>query len=194
MSMTPKIKICGITNLQDASIAEANGADYLGFVFAKNSPRCVTSETAKNIIKNLQHIETVGVFVEQTDTEIEHIMHNCNLDFAQVYRPVKMPNIKIIYGIALPETVPHQIQADFVLYDTYDKNQKGGTGKTFDWTLLPEDLSKAFVAGGIQEKNVENLIEQYHPYGIDLSSSIETYPGKKDIQKLIRFLKIAKRQ
>ena len=192
-----RLKICGITCQEDAARAEALGADYLGFVFAKASPRCISTAHAAEIISTLQHVNTVGVFVEHTDEEISQIMHTCHLDFAQVYREITLTGIKVIRGISVstaePLTPKFLSPADFLLYDTYDPHKKGGTGKSFAWQVLPKDLSRAFVAGGINETNVRTLIEHYHPYGIDLSSSVEAYPGKKDPKKLERFFKACRR-
>jgi phosphoribosylanthranilate isomerase len=184
-----RIKLCGMTNLDDCRKAVELGVDYVGFVFYKKSSRYVTPRRVKQIVQKLNGgIRTVGVFVEESDAQIAELVDYCGLDFAQVYRPASLPNA--ITAIRIAERLPEIPSGEgLVLFDTYTDGF-GGAGRSFDFSLLEgcAALARAFVAGGIGEHNVQNVL-RLQPFGIDLVSSVETYRGKKDHGKMERFVK-----
>jgi phosphoribosylanthranilate isomerase len=184
-----RIKLCGMTNLDDCRKAVELGVDYVGFVFYKKSSRYVTPRRVKQIVQKLNGgIRTVGVFVEESDAQIAELVDYCGLDFAQVYRPASLPNA--ITAIRIAERLPEIPSGEgLVLFDTYTDGF-GGSGRSFDFSVLEgcAALARAFVAGGIGEHNVQNVL-RLQPFGIDLVSSVETYRGKKDHGKMERFVK-----
>lgn len=196
-----KIKICGITNLEDALTAETLGADFLGFIFVESSPRYIKLETAKNIISKLNksksHIKTVGVFVNNSFNEIEHIVKTAKLDMVQVYQDYEnkfsVPAIKVIRpkekaDLVLSNCDKESINSQYFLFDTYCEKSHGGAGKIFNWGWLPKDLTRILVAGGVTPENIAELIK-YQPYGIDICSGVEKLPGIKSTEKLEKLFK-----
>ena len=184
-----KIKFCGMTNLDDCKKAVGLGVDYVGFVFYRKSSRYVTPERVKRIVEKLNGgITTVGVFVDESDEEIAELVDHCGLDLTQIYRPSGLPTAITAIRIAerLPEIPPGE---GLVLFDTYTDGF-GGSGRSFDFGLLEgcAALARTFVAGGIGEHNVHDVL-RLQPFGIDLVSSVETYRGKKDHGKMERFVK-----
>ncbi|HUR79762.1 MAG TPA: phosphoribosylanthranilate isomerase [Thermoanaerobaculia bacterium] len=186
--MTTRVKICGITRAQDAELAIALGADYLGFIFVKESPRYVQHPPRTTGVKR------VGVFRGSSAEEIAGIAAREKLDLVQVHdagrasarpgthglKPVlRLPIIRA-YHVQddLPDT---NTDADFILFDT-----GGGTGRTFDWSLLAnyQSTKPFFLAGGITPDNVAEAIAQTNPYAIDVASGVEKSPGIKDHDKL----------
>lgn len=184
-----KIKLCGMTNLEDCKKAVELGVDYVGFVFYRISDRRVTPHSVRRIVERLDaQVKTVGVFVEESDAQIAELVGYCGLDFAQVYRPASLPNA--ITAIRIAERLPEIPSGEgLVLFDTYTDGF-GGAGRSFDFSLLEgcAALARAFVAGGIGEHNVLDVLH-LQPFGIDLVSSVETYRGKKDHGKMERFVK-----
>jgi len=186
----PKIKICGITNSRDALLAESLGADYIGMIFARQSPRNVTVELADAIAQKLTTAKPVGVFVEQDYIKTLEIAQKVGLWGIQHYSyyPQKFPDFQYIYAVRMgapdaPKDLS-SLQADYLLLDSYVENQHGGTGKTFDWAELAQlDRSRAFLAGGLGPLNICAAAQTF-PYALDLSSSVETAPGIKDANKL----------
>lgn len=191
-----KVKICGITNIEDALSAVELGADALGFVFAP-SPRQVTHEKAKEIIKKLPPwISTVGVFVNEKPERILQM----DLDWIQLHGE-ESPDYcrelgrKIVKTIRVKEKsslekIPEYSVAG-ILLDTYDPALSGGTGKGFNWDLAIE--AKKFgkpiiLAGGLNPENVAEAIKRVQPYGVDISSGVESSPGKKDYEKMKQFI------
>jgi phosphoribosylanthranilate isomerase len=184
-----RIKFCGTTNLDDCKKAVELGVDYVGFVFYKKSSRYVAPQRVKRIVEKLNGgITTVGVFVEESDAQIAELVGYCGLDLAQVYRPASLPNAITAIRIAerLPEIPPGE---GLVLFDAYTDGF-GGAGRSFNFSLLEgcAALARAFVAGGIGEHNVLDVL-RLQPFGIDLVSSVETYRGKKDHGKMERLVK-----
>jgi phosphoribosylanthranilate isomerase len=190
-----KIKCCGMTNLEDCRAAEDLGVDFIGFVFYRKSTRFVAPATVRRIIGMLKgEVSCVGVFVDEDDREIAEILRYCGLDFAQVYRPSLLPALirafridsSVIKG-SMTDPIP---DAGLCLFDSYSEGF-GGSGQAFDLSFLPDDpglLDRAFIAGGIDEKNVRDVL-RLKPFGIDLVSSLEAYPGKKDLRAMERFVK-----
>ena len=189
-----KVKICGITNYEDASMAVRLGADALGFIFAP-SPRQVTPEEVRRIIHALPpFVQTVGVFVDEDLGMIRQIKDLCRLDMIQLHGD-ESPDI-------CRELMPHTIKAcrlrdkssllpikhyegqvRALLLDTYKKGQKGGTGEVFNWDLALEvnELGlPVILSGGLGPLNIQRAISTVRPYAVDVSSGIEERPGKKD--------------
>jgi phosphoribosylanthranilate isomerase len=189
-----KIKICGMTNLEDCLAAIALGVDYAGFVFYKESARYVAPEIVREISEAINgKIKTVGVFVEETEDEIDKLVDFCHLDFAQIYSsmtgasPGNRANRICVYRIK--DTVPEVATEDFILFDSYSEGF-GGSGMSFDVNLLKDHnaLGRAFIAGGIDEENVYRALD-LKPFGIDLVSAVEKEKGNKDPFKMERFVK-----
>ena len=189
-----KIKICGITNYDDAMAAVDAGADALGFIFAK-SPRQVEPEQARDIIMKLPpFVKTVGVFVNEDNKRINELINYCGIDNVQLHgdenpetckmfmpRSIKALKIKDESSIEQCDRYNETVKA--FLLDTYSKTAEGGTGKTFNWDLALKVKKLGIpiiLAGGISPSNINEAIEKVKPYAIDLSSGVEERPGKKD--------------
>lgn len=194
-----KVKICGITNLEDALVCAEYGADMLGFVFYKNSKRFVDYNIASKIISQLPaNLEKVGVFVDEDYEFINSISSEIGLTKIQLHgnesseyaHQIKLPVIK---AFRINENFNWNLIGEFsdceILLDTFSKNEAGGTGKTFDWKLIPENYKHSIIlSGGISIDNLEIIMDEIKPAAIDLSSSLEIYPGKKDHVKIKSFL------
>ncbi len=186
-----KVKFCGMTNAEDVSAAVDLGVDFIGFVFYEKSKRFVTYEEVRKITDGINgDVKKVGVFVQQTDKEIKKAVEFCNLDYAQVYKPVEEVNTIRVYRIK--DELPKGISNGLILFDSFTKSI-GGSGVSFDLNLLKkfEYRSRLFVAGGVNIDNVVS-IARLHVFGVDLVSSIEAYPGKKDIKKMEDFMKVVR--
>lgn len=200
-----KIKICGITNLEDARFAAGALVDYLGFIFYEPSPRYIEPGEAGAIINWLEGPEKVGVFVNQPLDDVNQIARQTGLDYVQLHGDesveycelVEKPIIKVIH--IEEETVDyllkHQIEqyaevADFLLFDTKIDGLWGGTGKSFDWSMITDlDIDiPFFLSGGLKAENIKEAIETVQPYAIDVSSSLEQKPGLKDFAKIEAFM------
>jgi phosphoribosylanthranilate isomerase len=182
-----KIKFCGMTSLPDCKRAVDLGIDFVGFVFYKKSRRAVTPATVRQIVEKLGgKALTVGVFVEESDREIEEIVGYCGLDYAQVYRPSAVPNA--IRALRVGATCPETPKEGLILFDS-DTEAVGGSGRRFEIGLLKgcAALGRAFIAGGIDGRNVEDALRM-KPFGIDLVSSLEASPGRKDHVKMEKFV------
>lgn len=185
-----KIKCCGMTNLDDCRRAEDLGADFIGFVFYKKSARWISPAAVRRIAVKLENRAfKVGVFVEENDREIAEIMDHCGLDFAQVYRRSSLRATIRAFRVSdrVGEPVPEE---GLCLFDSYSEGF-GGSGKTFDLSVLPRErslLERSFIAGGIDEHNVAEVL-RLKPFGIDLVSSLEASPGKKDTNKMEHFIR-----
>lgn len=198
-----RIKICGITNINDAFAAIEYGADALGFVFHPKSPRAVTPETAKKIVSALPpFITTVGVFVDKNKRETEKITQYVGLNVVQLHGSespelCQMRNkvIKAIRVKDLTDLEPlkkYKVSA-FVL-DTYSPHTAGGTGQIFNWDIAAEakNFGRIILAGGLNHENVEEAIRWVQPYGIDVASGVEgNEKGQKDHKKLKLFIEKA---
>lgn len=177
-----KVKICGITRSEDAELAAELGADFLGFVFVPESPRCVTPHTVP-LPGRAGGPLRVGVFRNASRDTILRTIDVARLDVVQIHgRAVEdlgVPTIRAFHvGNALPDTTT---RADYILFDT-----GGGTGRTFDWSLLAtyRRTIPFFVAGGIHPGNVAEAIAATRPFAIDLASGVESAPGIKDHDRL----------
>ena len=191
--MNTKIKICGITNAQDARLALSLGADFIGFIFHESSARHITYEQAEKIMKACNYPSAIGVFINQSKEEVEEVAYRLKLWGVQLYQDqaILSSTFKIIHVIRVKDkndldkitTLKKTYPNDYILLDAYHPNQMGGSGQTFDWSLLPAELSHCFLSGGINISNVEQALAR-HPFAIDLSSGVEFSPGKKDPNKL----------
>ena len=183
------VKVCGITTLEDALFAEQCGAAYLGFIFVKSSPRYINPAQAKLIIDRLTQAKAVGVFVDSGMEDITALAQQIGLSAVQCYQPIecKMPGVQSIQAIKVEDSVDnallHNPNADYVLLDASHQGKFGGQGLQFDWSLLPADRSRLFLAGGIKLENVETALAQ-QTYAIDVNSGVESSPGKKDHHQL----------
>lgn len=207
-----RVKICGITNSEDALLSAKFGADALGFNFYAKSARYIAPEKAREISERLPpEILKVGVFVNESPDKICEIAETAKLDAIQLHgeetpefaRDIKArTNLKIIKAFRVsPEFKPEdvlQYEVDAILLDAYSPQEHGGTGETFDWKIakrfeeLKENLPRLYVAGGISSDNVGFAINYFHPFAIDVCSGIELEKGKKDKVKLINLIKRAK--
>ncbi len=197
-----KVKICGITNVQDAKLAEQLGVDYIGLNLSNYSLRQINVTTAKKICAELNYTRPIGVFVQQTPAEIKAIVQELQLSMIQVYDRLSIaatiPGVKVIQSIRVKTPADlqqiHTHDADFQLLDSYRDNAYGGTGHAFKWEYLPQDLSRIFLAGGINVTNVQQAC-RYQPYALDVCSGveIEATPRQKDQAKLTAFMQEVKR-
>jgi len=202
-----KIKICGITNKIDAIEAARLDVDMLGFVFYKKSPRCVTPAIVRDIANELPgFVAKVGVFVDEDKVSVEGTAEDAGLDILQFhgdetpeycswfkgkYKVIKAFRIKSKDDL---KSV-NDYDVDYFLFDNYDKDAKGGTGRTFDWKALAgfEFLKPFILSGGLTPANVEGAIMEIAPYGVDVSSGIEKSPGKKDLILMRKFVENVRR-
>jgi phosphoribosylanthranilate isomerase len=198
------IKICGITNLDDALAAVDAGADALGFNFYKPSQRYVLPQTAREIIAQLpKEILTVGVFVnEPSPQSVEDLASEANVTAIQLHGdepPSYCDDLKARYVIKALAAGPDfdtaraaEYDVEAILLDTKDDNLRGGTGRVFDWSIaqrLAGTVPKLFLAGGLSLQNVEHAIAIVDPYGVDACSALEETPGKKSHERLRAFIK-----
>jgi phosphoribosylanthranilate isomerase len=192
-----QIKICGITNIEDALAAASAGADALGFVFHPASPRFVTPGLAREIIATLPPtVCTVGVFVNMAAAEVLQIAELCGLDFIQLHGGEtreycrRFPRERLIKALSFRSEGEYAAMADYpvkaFLVDAHDPVRFGGTGKTCDWDLASKAaaLHPLILAGGLCEENISAALEAVHPLAVDISSGVEAVPGKKDHEKI----------
>ena len=198
-----RIKICGITNLDDGLEAIAAGVDALGFVFVPNTPRYITPSQAKLVIKQLPpFITNVGLFVDNEIGEIEDIVNHCKLDAVQLHgneSPEMCTQIRFQTKVIKSFHVKKELQVlrneienyrvDAYLLDTFIKGKAGGTGQTFDWRIAEGLSQRIILAGGLTPDNIGTAIAQLQPYGVDVSSGVEKSPGKKDTNKIYSFVR-----
>ena len=200
-----KVKICGTTSLKDAFLAVESGADAIGFIFYKMSPRSISQKEAKEIILQLPpFIETVGVFVNETSDKINRIAEQCKLNSIQLHgeespalcRRVKRKVIKAFRvkdADSLKSIASYDVSG--FLLDSYNDGSKGGTGQVFDWNLAlrVKKQGPVILAGGLNPYNVFTAIHRVKPYGVDVCSGVEKSPGIKDHEKIREFIKSVRR-
>ncbi|MBX7174086.1 MAG: phosphoribosylanthranilate isomerase [Pyrinomonadaceae bacterium] len=200
-----KVKICGITNLEDALLSVKFGADALGFNFYPKSPRYIEAEKVREIVEKLpDEVLKVGVFVNESLEKIVEIAGTAKLYALQLHgeetpefaKELKAKtNLEIIKAFRVsPEFKPEdvlQYEVDAILLDAYNPKEHGGTGETFDWEIakkVQEIFPKMYLAGGLSENNVKKAIKIVNPYAVDSCSLLETRRGKKDEVKVSLFL------
>ena len=197
------IKICGITNIEDACFAAASGADAIGFIFHPPSPRYVTPERVKKIIAELPYaIITVGVFVNLDVLEVKRIMNLCGLDMVQLHgteSPAycgQFPRAQVIKAIALrgeddlAQLRHYAVKA--MLVDAYDPKLHGGTGERADWRLAAKvkEHHPLILAGGLSLANIQEAIKAVSPDAVDINSGVESAPGRKDHIKVKEIIEL----
>ncbi|MBC2323398.1 phosphoribosylanthranilate isomerase [Listeria booriae] len=198
-----QVKICGLKYRTDVDVAVANGADMIGFVFAR-SKRQVTADQAHMLAKNLPStVKKVGVFVNESPSEINRIAATVPLDIVQCHgqetlEEVAKINYPTIKAFQVKEgKISGNIEAypnSLLLLDAPASEYEGGSGETFDWeslndTILPQE--KIIIAGGLNAENVQTAIAKFHPFAVDISSGVETN-GTKDPEKITTFIQKAK--
>jgi phosphoribosylanthranilate isomerase len=201
-----KIKICGITNIDDALLSVRLGADMIGFNFYENSPRYIEPSEAASIIQRLNgSVEKVGIFVNETVGRLREIVELARLDAVQLHgdeSPVyvgELAGVKVIKAFRIDKdfnlTQLERFDVDAVLVDAYSADEFGGTGKTCDWTTakkIAEKFPNMFLSGGLSAENVAAAVKQVKPYAVDACSLLETEKGKKDASKLEEFIAAAR--
>jgi phosphoribosylanthranilate isomerase len=202
-----RVKICGITDKDDAFKAIKFGADALGFVFYKKSPRYVSPSRARNIISVLPpFVSTVGVFVNERIGAMQDIGSFCGLNALQLHgdedhhycHRLKRYPFKIIKGFRVGPDFDFEVvkkyDVDALLFDTFQEGVPGGTGATFNWDLLVQaDIKGSFIlSGGLNHENIIDAVKTVKPFAVDVSSGIEREPGLKDHRKMMSFIKNAK--
>lgn len=198
------VKICGITNLEDARFVSGALADYIGFIFYPESPRFIEPAKAGAIINWLEGPKKVGVFVNQPLDDVQSVATQTGLDIIQLHgeesveycQLIEKPVIKVFHigEDTSPESLnkmidPYLDTVDYLLFDTQLPGKWGGTGKSFDWELLTAvgEVKPYFVSGGLNPDNIRDAISKTHPYAVDLSSGLEESPGLKDFTKIETF-------
>ena len=196
-----RVKICGITSVNDAIFAVSAGADAIGLVFYAPSPRFVTIEQAQQIVAAMPpFVSLVALFVNALPTEIRTVLAQVRIDIVQFHgdetrsdcEQIKLPYYKAIRVKA--DTNLLQYEAEFssakaLLLDTYSDAAFGGTGQVFDWGLIPQTLTKPLIlAGGLIAENVASGIKQVRPYAVDVSGGVEQSKGVKDVAKIAAFM------
>ncbi|KJJ84987.1 N-(5'-phosphoribosyl)anthranilate isomerase [Candidatus Omnitrophus magneticus] len=207
-----KVKICGITNFEDANNAYLFGADIVGFIFIEESLRSVGVDIVKRIVSSLPvEMGKAGLFHDRPMEEVIRCVDMCGLNYVQLHgnESVKYCNllreslskeIKIIKTFKIERgkitgTLENYTDIDYYLFDTLTPGLLGGTSQTFDWNILKEKKfdKPFFVAGGLKPDNVSKAILTAHPFGVDVSSGVEAFVGKKNKVKMKEFIENAKK-
>jgi phosphoribosylanthranilate isomerase len=202
------IKICGITNLEDAKAAIDAGADLLGFNFYSRSSRYIKPEVAHQIIKELpSNIINVGVFVnEETPEDVIAIAERAGVGVVQLhgeespdYCAQVNHEVEVIKAFRVGDRFkPEYVLAyetNYILLDAFSSTLYGGTGHTFNWSIAKETsrlVPKLFLAGGLTPDNIAQAISSVNPYGVDICSGVELSPGKKDHIRMQKFIETIK--
>ncbi len=201
--MPTRVKVCGITRIEDVRLAVELGAAALGFNFYPESPRYVAPAAARAIVAQLPpFVMSVGVFADETDGErVVAVVRKAGVSVIQLHGP-RFPSVNgglesypLIRAVAVragfePEELS-QLNASAFLLDTFDLELRGGTGKTFDWKLARQakKYGSVILAGGLTPENVRQAILEVLPYAVDVASGVESAPGKKDPEKLRAFFR-----
>jgi phosphoribosylanthranilate isomerase len=201
------VKICGITNLEDALLSVAAGADALGFNFYGPSPRYIEPRVARDIIDHLPaNVLTVGVFVNQPTPEtVERIASDAGVTAVQLHGDESPDFCRALRGryvikvLAAGDDFEPQRALDYevqaIMLDTFDSQLRGGTGRVMDWSVARktrELVPRLFLAGGLAAENVRNAIAEVDPYGVDACSKLESSPGKKVPERVEAFVNAAR--
>lgn len=199
-----KIKICGLTHIDDALQACACGADALGLVFYEKSPRCVTWEQARAIVAALPpFVTTVGLFVNERPESIREIVDFCGLDVIQLHGDegpdaCRFPPRRVLKALRVrgEESLAgvERFAVAALLLDAWHPDSYGGTGKLGDWKLAARLAAErpVILAGGLNPENVAEAIRQVRPYGVDVSSGVESAPGRKNPERVAAFIRNAR--
>ncbi len=204
--MRTRVKICGITRIQDIKSVVDAGADAIGFVFFPPSPRNVSVELAQELVKHVPaYVQTVGLFVNASSDEILEVLKTVSLDVIQFhgdetpeqcqkiakltgrrwYKAIQVkPDLDVISTIKQYQ----QVGASAMLLDTWHPELKGGTGHSFDWSQFPQLDIPLILAGGLKPENIENAIKTTKAYAVDVSGGVESAKGIKDQQLIEQFM------
>jgi phosphoribosylanthranilate isomerase len=202
-----KIKICGITNLEDALAAIDAGVDLLGFNFYRKSARYIEPEMARSIVAQIRsgvgRPQLIGVFVNSPFLEVQSILREVDLDLAQLHGDESIELIAQLDGRGFKALRPQSTDEaenqaktyavasePALLIDAYRKGEYGGTGQVGDWSIAAKVARQypILLAGGLTPDNVAEVIRQVQPWGVDVASGVESAPGKKDMQKMRAFV------
>jgi phosphoribosylanthranilate isomerase len=198
----PRVKICGITNIEDAILCAELGANYLGFIFYEKSPRCVSVQTAKEITQQLPNgIKKVGVFVNEDSQQIKRIKEFVDLDMIQLSGNENVEDcvgfdIPVIKSVSLNSEEEFEnakrFSVEAILVDAKTETEFGGTGKQSNWQMAKrlKQFQKIFLAGGLNVENTRDAITSVQPFAVDVNSGVEKFPGKKDKQKLEKLFEV----
>ncbi|MCH9031127.1 MAG: phosphoribosylanthranilate isomerase [candidate division Zixibacteria bacterium] len=198
MIARPKIKICGITRLKDARLSVSLGADYLGFIFYRKSKRYISPDDACKIAYSVNPlVSIVAVFVDETPEHMLKISRKIRANVIQLHgnqservvRKLQSEGMKVALAFGVSSKTDwkrvYATSADFVLLDNSAENEKGGTGKVFDWGLVPRrKIRNLFLAGGLEAGNYGRAIKKFSPLILDFNSGVEVRPGLKSSVKL----------
>ncbi|HEY3327735.1 MAG TPA: phosphoribosylanthranilate isomerase [Novimethylophilus sp.] len=200
--MVTRAKICGITRVEDALAAVAHGANAIGLVFYEKSPRQVSMSRAAEIVASLPpFVAAVGLFVDAEMDLVHDVQQQVRLDFLQFHgdespdycQAFDFPYIKALRvrpGLNLLQYAADFASARALLLDAYQEGVAGGTGRTFDWDLIPAGLPKPVIlAGGLNAANVGAAIRRVRPYAVDVSGGVEREKGIKDAAKIAAFMR-----
>jgi len=202
-----RIKICGIRESIHALVAVNAGADAIGLVFHKDSPRYVTPSTAANIAAVLPPlVATVGLFVDANDRKIRQTLREVHLDLLQ-FHGAEEPDFCASFGVPYVRAVPMGEGVDLLewagrfatakalLLDAHAPGEMGGTGRTFDWAAIPRDLPTPIIlSGGLTPENVARAVREVKPWAVDVSSGVESTRGTKDTKKIVEFIRSVQRE
>ena len=195
-----RVKMCGMRSLAAARAARDAGADYIGFIFARESRRYITPKDARSICAAVDVVKKVGVFVDTDPAEMNEIAAYCGLDYIQLHghepaetaRRVERPVIKAYrYGDDFDAEAANAYPAEIVLVDSYVRGAAGGTGQTFHWQEAAQEIARVtkpvLIAGGITAANVGEVMDTFQPFGIDVSGGLEE-DGVKSEAKIAAFM------
>jgi len=199
--LSTRLKICGITHRQDALACAEYGVDFLGFNFYTGSPRCISFETARSIIRELPiTTKSVAIIVHPKRVQVLEAISKSGVDMVQIYDPQDFSDfsqipVPVISVKRIDESISDTIEfngAEMILLDTLTQGKLGGSGKVFDWSLIPEVIprNRLVLAGGITPDNVKDALDKVKPAVIDIASGAEVSPGKKDLIKVKRLLDV----
>ena len=199
--MRTRVKICGLTRSADALAAVGHGADAIGFIFYAPSPRCISSDLAREITRTLPpFVATVGVFVNPHRDEVEGVIHACGVSLLQFHgdeppefcSSFSRPYIKALRirpGLDLLKYLSPYVDARAWMLDAYHDDFYGGTGEAFDWGIVPKSPARPIVlSGGLNAGNVETAVRSVRPYAVDVSTGVEMSKGIKDSTKIAAFI------
>jgi phosphoribosylanthranilate isomerase len=199
--MATAVKICGITRVEDGLAAAHGGAHAIGLVFYAPSPRCVTPAQAAAIIRALPpFVTTVGLFVDAPEQEVRAVLARAPVELLQFHgaeppdycRQFGLPYMKAVrvrQGVDLLQYASDYSDAKALLLDAYVDGTHGGTGRTFDWNLIPRELPLPIVlSGGLDPGNVADAVRRVRPWAVDVSSGVEAAKGIKDAAKIAMFI------
>jgi phosphoribosylanthranilate isomerase len=200
-----RIKLCGLTREQDLRAVANSGADAIGLVFYEKSPRHVSVPQAVELMRHLPPFVTVvGLFVNPTVDYVRQVLANISLDtlqfhgeesseFCQQFGKPYLKAIRVKAGVDLVECAARYASAQGLLLDAFVEGAQGGTGESFDWSLIPQNLPlPVILSGGLNAGNVAEAIERVRPYAVDVSSGVEVSKGIKDAAKVAAFIKEVK--